>query len=284
MLTPEELNQALSDNFDGNDNQVEILENYNGKEDRSIEFFDGSDFKSLEKSSKRFSFKVDNSSENDIVLVLTPGYFRVDRPQIVYATVYDVHTGLPTVVKKRLADNTEVAAILTDLGKAETKYDSYADILAAGIQVDAVLDDGEVIHKVICQSTTKERSIRNFLEYISKNPTLFAGIQISSDNTDQYESTIVFRRTTPYAIYGEEVFHFQDAFRTDNLNEKKIVIAKEFQFDGETITTVRIPATTVTTFTLIASAVITPANMLVQKKEDARKGIVKKVVKMMKKR
>jgi hypothetical protein len=253
-MTIEDMDKVLSNNFDG-------VETYD-----DIEFFDGANFKNLERSTKRFSIKLENKSETtDKVVVLTPGYFNVARPNVWQEDGADQ--------KYFLADGTEIveAGDLSKVGQGFMTYDSISEFLAAGIQVDAMADDGRVSEHVYCSSTTKERSIRNFLKYIEKNPTLFAGLQITSNNTDLYESSLVLRRTTPYAIYGEEVIPFQDAFRSENSNDKKIVLMRPFQFDGETIATLRIPAKTVATLSFIASGVATVANVMKERTEKAVK-------------
>lgn len=279
--TPEKIDKMLSDNYDGdnvnddievyddydgdNDDDIEVYEDYDGTDDPDVELFDGTSLKDMRKSTKRFAFHVINSGTEDKTLVLTPGYFNTMRA----AAVYDDSGTL----KYKLPDGTAVNAPTGyAVGDIVLDFKSIEGIVKAGIQADAVADDGQLIADLQVSSAYKERSIRSFLNYIAKNPTLFASIQISSNNVQIFEQALELRRTTPYAVTGAEIIPFQDGFKPENRNNNKIIVNKEFQFNGETIATLRIPAQTDATLTFVAGAVASRANALKRKHMTSKSG------------
>jgi hypothetical protein len=269
--SPEEIDKELSSSFDGDDDSIEIFENYTGENDEFIESYSGKGLLDLDKSTKRFALSIENTTSTAKQLVLTPGNYPVIRA----AAITKDSSG--KTVYKAIGGKQITAPDGYSAGDVIILYDNPEELIAAGHRIDCVADDGIVFSDatgmVRIKAAKQEARLRYFLEFIRKNPTLFAGMHINSDNTAQFETELILRRTSPYAVYGEERIPFQDGFRPSNMNVDKIIIEHEFQFDGETLAIVTIPAKTKSTFTFVAGAVSSQAISLKKKFSFAKTGI-----------
>lgn len=262
--SPEKIDQLLSDNFDGD--LVEKYNNYDGSNDPDVDLFEGNSFLKMNQSTKRFSINISNTDAVGKTIALTPGFFSTLRATPVVA---GANAGAPN--RYLLPDGTYVNTTLP-IGAIVIDYKSKADIEAAGIIVDAVLDDGSLIGKLLAQSTESERSIRNFLRDIEKNPVMFAGIQITSDNVQLFDSVLKLRTVSPYQAPMEKIIPFGDFFRSQDPNNKKIFVEKEFKFDNNTVAILNVPGNTNATLTFIAGAVVNMGNALNTKAQAAKTG------------
>ncbi len=281
--TPEDVDRYLSDNYDGHtddieeyydaadveeyyegegeieepeEEEVEIEENYEG-DDEEFDTFDGKPLKES-KSSRRFSFKIKNTGTEDKNVAITPGMYDTRR----CARVYNDNGTL----KYKLPDGTAVNAPTgAQEGDIICDKKDFRSINAAGVDVDAVLDDGQLSQDVYAASTVKDRTIRSFLEYVKTHPTLITEIHVSVNNDHKgiFEQSLITKRTTPYGTYGEEPVEFQDANKPINPNTSKIIVdGKSFVLDGETLSYLRIPAGTDATITFVTKAVVSEGRKL----------------------
>jgi len=277
MFNPHELDQNLSDGFDGQ--EVEIYEDYNGDSD-SIESFSGNGLKALEKSTKRFTAEINNQTTSSQEVALTPGMFRTAHA----APVVDV-AGVMSY--KTIGGETTPAPAGKVVDDIVVTYNDPTDIINAGHRIDAVGDDG-VVYKDATGAITitakhKDSNIRQFIDWIKSNPTIFAGLHILSNDTSAFESVLQIRRTSPFAVYGEERIPFQDGFIPENRNTDKIIIKRPFQLDNESLAILSIPAKTKLTISFIAGAASSQAIDLKRKTKKANIGRISRKVTIAKK-
>lgn len=266
--TQESIDQELSNNFDGE--EMEVFESYDGTDDEIIESFDGVSLKNLHRSTRRFGVKIKNTTSEDKDIVLNPGKFRT----IKAALVYDDAGTLKYKVPGGFGINAPAGLVVDDVVMTWTDPQ---ELIEAGHRIDIVADDGIVYadgtsSNVTVTASKADARIRHFLEFIKTNPVVFAGIHISADDTDAFETEMVLRKTSPFKVYGEERIPFQDGFIPENQNTKKIIVKRQFQFDGETMVILTIPAGAEVTYSFIAGAVSSQATAMKRKQSMAKAG------------
>ena len=288
--TPEDVDRYLSDNYDGHEDveeyydadveeyyegeieepeeeEVEIEENYEG-DDEEFDTFDGKPLKDS-KSSRRFSFKIKNTGTEDKNVAITPGMYDTRRCTQVYNDNGTLMYKLPDGTAVKAPAGAQEGDIICD------KKD-YRAINAAGVDVDGVLDDGQLAQNLYAASTVKDRTIRSFLEYVRTHPTLITEIHVSVNNANKgiFEQSLITKRTTPYGTYGEEPVEFQDANKPINPNTSKIIVdGKPFILDGETLAYLRIPAGTDATITFVTKAVVSQGRKLKKIFKSVKEGV-----------
>ena len=267
MLTPDQVNQMLSDNFNG-DPTLEVYESYTGAEDMDVESFSGKGLLDLEKSTKRFGVRVKNTYSEAKEVVITPALFPTARP----ALVFDDNGTHKYKKPGGYAVPAPTGAAVNDI---IMEYNSIKNIIAAGHNVDAVFDDGIILAASASQQLTVEATgtnalVRQFLQYLKENPTIFAGMHIVADNTAAFEVDLRLRRISPFKVYDEERIPFQDAFKPENRNVEKIVVQREFQLDGNTLGILTVPGNTTMTITFVAGASSSQAIALKRKFKTAK--------------
>lgn len=262
MLSPNEIDQMLSDNFDGD--IVEEYDSFDGDKD-FVESYVGRHCLSQSKfkqSTKRFGFAVANTTNRRIDIALTPSQFPTLRNTIVAdnAGTHEIMMPGGTAIETTAA-----------IGSVVTAWNNPEELKDAGLRIDAVADDGVVFADasgtVTVTADKAEASYRAFLNFIKKHPTAFAGIHVTCSNSDMFSAALKIRRVTPFAIYGENIIPFQDAFKPTNMNPNKIEVLRNFQLDEETVSVISIPAETTVSFTYIAGAVVSLGHGLKRKVE-----------------
>jgi hypothetical protein len=307
MLSSQEINDALSSNFDdvevgfddvevgfddvevGFDGSVieEITESYDGSQDVELDFTGAKSLKDLTKTQKRATFSIKNDTTNQMVIAMTPANYKTQRAALVIDD-----TG--TLKRKHFGGG----LIAVPAGYAENDiivdYSDISEIVSAGNSVDAVLDDGIIYalasdptKKVTVTASKKEASVRHLLEYIAKNPSLITSMHISSSDTTMYETELVTKRCTPYGVYGEVRVALQDAFKPSNQITNKIIvdlIGKGITIDNETLSTLTIPAASTVTVTIVVGVVQSTAQGLINRLKKVEKPTIKKQIRKVVKR
>ncbi len=292
-LPIDEIEEALSDNYtgegvdvfdsyDGEDEiieqydgeaaseEMEVYEDYDGEEDDMLDYTGGKLTEdALKKSTKRETFTIENKTDKQLVIAINPASFPTNR----VVEVKDDGSGNP--VYPTLGGAT-LPATGKSIGDLFLEYNNPEELVKAGINVDTVLDDGIIYANSTSQylkvtSAKPEGSIRHWLNYIKYNPVYVAALHISSDNTALFESGIELKKISPFFIFGEDRIPFQDAFRPDNYNVKKIVVEKGFRLDANTVAILTVPANTTATFTFVIGAEMNAGKALVKKIERAVK-------------
>jgi hypothetical protein len=123
-----------------------------------------------------------------------------------------------------------------------------AQIVAAGFDCDAVLDDGTIDTGLVATAASSKFKIRDMARYILLNPTLLRKITLASANTDVYEKTISTVRLNPTGNQGEEYIHLTEFFNVQQYNDGKIVVPVEMELSDEVL--MRMPIDTGRTITI----------------------------------
>lgn len=280
MYTPEQIDAALTSNFDGSD-EIEMIEKYDGSQDDDIESFTGVGLDELQNSTQRFTISFVNTLNVQKNIVLTPGKHRVDRAALVVDDGGTPKYKVPGGFLVPAPNGKVVNDIVID-------YTETANILNAGERIDAVVDDGiyyaeNSINYLRADSKEADASIRQFQEFLRTNPTLFAGVHITSDNPEMYDAVLRLIKTSPFGNFKEDRIPFQDGFTGKSMNVDKIIVDKPFQLDGETLSILSIPGKTKVSITFIAGAVSSQATSLKRKQLRAEKGERKTTVSLTKK-
>ncbi len=246
----------IEESYDGDTaaEELEVYENYSGENDELLDYTgERLTEEALRKSTKRETFTIENTTTHQIVVALNPGSF----PVINSVSVYKDANGN---LKYKEIGGAELAAPdgLKE-GDLMIKFNNPKELKEAGINVDTVLDDGIIYaedntHYVKVSASKPEARIRHFLNYIKHNPILVAATHISSDNPALYESGLELKNISPFFLFGEQRVPFQDDFRPQNYNVKKIIVERQYRLDGNTVAVLSIPAQTKATFTLVVGA------------------------------
>ncbi len=246
MLTPEEIDRQLSDNFNGD--FVEEYDSFNGK--GLVESYIGNDSQ-FQTSTKRFGFAIANTTSRRVDIALTPAHFPILR-NIIAAD----DNGTVKIVKPGGGK----VAVSASAGSIVTEWNNPEEIKNAGFRIDCLADDGVIFADstgtVTLSADKPEASYRAFRKFVEKHPTKFAGMHITCKNPDMFSSSLKLRKVTPFAIYGEKLVPFQDAYTSGNMNSNKIEVRRDFQLDGETVGVLSVPADTTVSFSFVAKAVI----------------------------
>jgi hypothetical protein len=264
-FTPEELSERVSSNYGGN--------SYTGEDDIYLDYLGiPGNLLTMSQSRKRTTFRVKNETTTQKMLAISPGSYRTVNAALVYND---------TTLKYKHPNGGGVLAAPAGLAENDIimMYNSITEMQAAGHSVDALIDDGIIYaeaadptKKITVTAINKESSIRHFLKYIDSNPTTFLGLHISSDDASMYETELITRRCSVFGYDREIRIPFQDAFTSENKNEKKIIVTADFQFDSETVAFLSIPSGATVTITLVAGAVESSGVALTKKVVGIRTG------------
>lgn len=89
---------------------------------------------------------------------------------------------------------------LTAPGTITKHLHDTAAIRAAGIVVDAVLDDGTIATSVTVTAAKSTANIQNFLEFIKTNPLPLKEILIVSTDASAFNGEIELRKVSPFQL------------------------------------------------------------------------------------
>ena len=259
-----------SENLD----EVEVYENYSGEEeeDDNLDYHGqkGINLKKLEKSTKRFSFKIVNKTNEDKTVALTAGPLPTTR-------VANIYNDGGTLKYIRLGGFAANAPGGSQANETVVTYNNPENLKAIGVFVDAVIDDGYFLQDsatsyVFASALKKSASIREFRGYLKIAPTAFAKMHIGSDKPEFYKTSIVLKKANPYGVWSEDVIPLEDYYKPENYNKDKIEVTRKFQLDNETVMIITIPAETTVTFSFVAGVSLNPGNTLAKKMTVAQKG------------
>jgi hypothetical protein len=117
-------------------------------------------------------------------------------------------------------------------------YNNNAALVAAGYQVDAVVDDGLVLGTseagITCTAMNPKMSIRQFREFVKQQGLIVSEITIQANNKDQFEKVLEVVKATPLRGAGSDYMTLTKFRSVDQQAEDKIIIkniALEMAFD-----------------------------------------------------
>jgi hypothetical protein len=207
-----------------------------------------------------------------MVIALTPASYDTKRAALV--------TTVDSVLKyKEIGGGMVAAATGAAANDIVLRLDNPAEMVTAGHNIDAVLDDGIIYQDSVTASkfvkvtaSSKNSTVRHMREFLANNPTAFSGLHITSNKAQMYETEMIMKKCTPFSVFGEERINFQDSFTPSNQLADKIIVKKTFFLDNETLTTMTFPAGSKVTVTLVAGVTESSSSGLKKKIEKAMKG------------
>lgn len=263
-LSPEMVNNALTLNFTGADDEYLDFQGNNGV----------GNLIQMKDTVRRATYSFKNTTESQKRVALTPANFDTRKAMLVYDD--------SGILKVKVPGGGAVAVTEFDSDAVENDIvsinSSVNEINNAGFNVDAMFDDGIVYAEaadptkyVKVKSNSKDYSANHFKRFIQANPTAFVGMHIVSDKIEMYESEMIQQDVTPFKGAGQQKrIPFQDYFTSKAMNVDKIEVNENYQFDGQTLSQIVLPASSSVTITFVASVVQSNAAALKRKVQKAR--------------
>jgi len=153
-------------------------------------------------------------------------------------------------------------------------FHNAADMRAAGIEVDYVLDDGVIGTSITC--TAQRFKIRQLLNFIKSNPLRCPEIIIQASATSAFEETMTIMQVTPFRKLGDNQIPLTDYFLPSQFQDKKIIVpTPNLQFDDQTVILLPVQAGTELIITLKIGAVSNRASALDKKAQLAMANVNK---------
>lgn len=129
-----------------------------------------------------------------------------------------------------------------------------AELVAAGLPCDAVIDDGVIVDpNIICTPLDASKTIRNFRKFIMTNPRELKGVTIISSSPTAFSTSLVVSSSTPFSKCGEKDIQLASFFSPNQYQNDRIEIdftENELEFSDLCVLIANIPANTTMTFIL----------------------------------
>lgn len=259
---------------------------YIGVGDETISFSGGNSQSFVDEinNTAEFSIRLTNSTPSMQKVVLFPGYFntfglRKEAVQcpVITTTVVSVLVGeVPTniTVISSIVQN-EVEAVIGYI------FHDITAIVAAGINIDAVIADATIKTGLVCESLSKG-TIQDFIKFCMRNPTRITEMTVASNNVQQYNRKITIKRLNPTNDFGDlHYIRLQEFFKTGQYRTEKIIVDTDkydMQFDDQSIIIFEIESAngevaTVTDITMKLGASLNKASWLNSKAAFAKRVI-----------
>jgi len=259
-----EIEQQLTDNFNGNQDPYLEMDAYDGDGDLYLDFDGPQNLNpsELEKSRKRFGITINNATTSQKTVAISPAAYR----ELLASLVYDDSGTLKYKVTGGGTVTAPTGKVADDIMML---YSDVAEINEAGHEIDALIDDGVIYNdgtnSITITSKSKTGRVRHFLNWLKANPTHFIGMHIVCSNSAMFENELTIQKCNPFKKYEEVRIPLQDDNKPSNNNTAKIIVAKEFQMDGESIAKLVIPASTSVEITFVAGVTESAATGLKNK-------------------
>lgn len=121
----------------------------------------------------KFGFKIQNKAATAKKIGIIPAPY-------IPRDGYDIDLTAPGSVTRHMHDTTE--------------------LVAAGVSVDAILDDGIIMDNVTVTAAKSTSNVRNFLEYIKTNPTPLKEMLIVSSDASAFNGELELRKVSPFTL------------------------------------------------------------------------------------
>ena len=181
----------------------------------------------------QFSFTISNSSDSAIVVAILAGTLST----------------LGFTVTQASAAEDDYAVT-----KIEEHQHNKDALVAYGINVGAILDDGTIATTVTASSGHPTNTIRNMKDYIKSFPQYIRRLSIQASNSAAFSESLVYKRQTPLGDTGAKTIALSKFLSTMQPNEKKIIAdfgthpQDSLILGAETILYTKIPANTDVTY------------------------------------
>lgn len=162
---------------------------------------------------QKFGFQVKNAGSTAIVIALLAAFF----------------------------DTAAVTAAGSPLAYTVAQNNKAA-LVAAGYNVNAVLDDGTVATDVTCTASNSKFSIRQFREYIKHQGLTLKSITIQATNEDVFNNNLEVIYHTPLSGNAPSYIDLSTFKSVDQQSDTKIVVNDlDMPLDVETVMLMTIP-------------------------------------------
>jgi len=233
----------------GNDAMKNLSSNYEGGNDFYLGDMDddvsfignAKSFISELKNGIQFGFRIKNelSGNNTKIIALCPAFYETLGVDV-------TASGSPLVYS------------------ATTHYHNTADMKAAGIEFDYILDDGVIGTSIT--ATAQRFKIRQLLAFVKNNPLRVPEIIIQANSTSAFEETMTIIQATPFRKLGDSQILLTDWFSPNQFQDKKIIVpTPNLQLDDQTVILIPIQAGSELIFTFKIGAVSNRASALNKK-------------------
>lgn len=174
----------------------------------------------------KFGFKVVSSSGTDTVVALLAGNLDT--------TGYDI---------------TQSGTTPFAVSDIKTHKHNKANLVAYGIPVDAVADDGTIVTNVTCTPLNSQHKIAHFRNFVKTNPQILQKLVIEASNKDVFEQSIFIRQDSPLKGTSQQEIPLSTYLNTMQVQENKIEIPLgNIPIGDETIMWMNVPAGRSVTF------------------------------------
>lgn len=148
---------------------------------------------------ERFSFTIANTSGATVIIAILAAFFDT----LSVAVDVDAVTHVATVTKN---------------------YTSAAEIVKAGYQCDAVLDDGTIAANVVVTAANSKMNVRQFRNYILSQPRILVDLTIQANNVDAFNNVIEVVKANPLMGSPSQYLPLTEFMSIDQKSENKINI------------------------------------------------------------
>lgn len=174
----------------------------------------------------KFGYKIANASASDAVVALLTG-------------------NLDTIGFNVTQSGTTPFAV----SAVAAHYHDTTALVAYGVPVDAVADDGTIATDITCTSTNTQAKVRHMREYVKFNPQLLQKLVIEASNKDVFEQSLFVRQDNPLRGTAPQEIPLSTYLNTMQVQENKIEIPLgNIPIGDETILYMNIPAGRTVTF------------------------------------
>lgn len=275
LFTPEEINERLTSNFDGDDDDIYL--SYDGAdEDLYSDFFGARPTTAKDtdmgKTSTMVAYRFTNTSSTQKTVAICTGSLTTETSAVVY---------LDTTLKYKHPLTGAVLAAPVGSFEGQVLHFNYntQPLQQIGFPVDAILDDGIVYAELadpskylLIEPISSNGSAKHFRDFISKNPVLMSGFDVQSNVKTAYQGTLSLKNADPFKSYEERRVNISRWFTQAAYNTDVVEVPESFQLDNNTVSTIVIPANSVVSFTFYGIRVESASKAL-ENKVKIEKGI-----------
>ena len=141
---------------------------------------------------EKFSFSITNTSGATVVIALLAAFFNT----------LQLTEGTPNAVS----------------------FNNASEIVAAGYNCDAVLDDGTIKAGVVATASNLKKSIRQFREYVKENPRILIDMTIQATIPAQFNQTMEVIKYSPLIGSLAQELSLNDFKSVDQISTDKVNI------------------------------------------------------------
>lgn len=162
---------------------------------------------------------------------------------------------------------------------ANVLFTKASEISAAGYPVDAVIDDGTILDggagaTVVVTPSRSTSKVRDFLNFVKRNPTRITKMEISAGARAQLEFFITKYPINPFIRERESYINVGEFIKeTNNIDNKVTITGNPLQFDDQSLIIMELKKDADLNFNFYVGAVQNDAGLLNNKAVTATQNI-----------